>query len=140
VKVRDSIGHAGDKMATPEQFDQHSFTGGVDSQFVKAGNITRLTMTDCLDDRRFTNTWEGKVYAYEISDRTLGHLIDAKNRTWDAFRAAAEEIRKAAFAARSDLSLGNTLFRQDKLDDAAESRRTIEISPASRGPWPRSHL
>jgi hypothetical protein len=98
VDLRDSIGHAGDKMATPELFAEHSFTGSVDSRLLKAGGTVNLTMTNCLENRKFTNTWEGKILSYEVSAKTQGHLEAARDHIWAAFRASETELRKAAVA------------------------------------------
>ena len=97
VDMRDSIAHAGEKMKTPEKFAEHAFTGSIDSRLVKADNIMSITMTNCLENRKFTNTWEGKIVSYEVSAQTLGYLDEAKGRVWAAFTTAAEETRKAAF-------------------------------------------
>jgi hypothetical protein len=98
VNLRDSIGHAGDKMATPELFSEHSYTGGADSSMIKAGHIANLTMTNCLSGRTFTNTWESKILSYEVSEKTLGKLTEARDLAWSAFRVAEAELRKAAVA------------------------------------------
>lgn len=100
VDMRDSISHAGDKMATPELYAEHSFTGTVNTPMVKSGGnvLTHFTMTNCLEGRRFTNTWEGKIVSYEISQQSLAYLDEAKERVWASFVPVASALRQAAFS------------------------------------------
>ena len=95
IDVRDSVGHAGDKAATPEKYENHAYTGSLSSGPVK-GSMVGMTMTNLLEGRKFTNTWEHKIVSYEISNKTLGYLCEARDHVWSAFRVAERELRSAA--------------------------------------------
>jgi hypothetical protein len=86
--MRDAVGHVGEKMKTPEKFAEHSYSGSVSTGAIKAEKITGLTMSNILDGRRFTNTWEGKILTCDISQRSLDRLGEAKQHLWAALRRA----------------------------------------------------
>lgn len=85
-RVRHAVGHAGDKMKTPEKFAEHSFSGSYDTRAMKIENTKGLTITNQLEGRRFTNTWAGEIVSYEISSASLQRLEQAKQHLWAAFR------------------------------------------------------
>jgi len=91
IDLRDSIAHVSDKMKNAKKVSEHAFTGSLESRIVRGDNLSRLTISNVLDGRKFTNTWEGKIVSYEISAESLAHLNFVKQKVWDAFAKASEE-------------------------------------------------
>jgi hypothetical protein len=99
--MRDAVNHIGEKMKTPKKFAEHAFSGSIDSRAIKADNVKRMTMSNVLDGRRFTNTWEGQVLKCEISQLSLSRLTEAKQHLWAAARPI--ETGTSLLAARTRL-------------------------------------
>jgi hypothetical protein len=99
--MRDAVSHIGEKMKTPKKFAEHAFSGSIDSRAIKADNVKRMTMSNVLDGRRFTNTWEGQVLTCEISQLSLSRLTEAKQHLWAAARPI--ETGTSLLAARTRL-------------------------------------
>jgi hypothetical protein len=86
--VRDAVAHAGEKTKTPEQYAKHSFSGNMNEGGIIATNVRNLTISNALSGRRYTNTWEGRIVTYELSQQSHSHLEAAKGFLWEAFRDA----------------------------------------------------
>lgn len=89
VKLRDAVAHAADKLASPNKYAEHAFRGGYEGPAIDAANPPGgVTITNGLEGRIFTNTWEGQIYAYEISQRSLQDLDLIRVAAWEAFKRA----------------------------------------------------
>jgi len=99
-EVRHAVAHVADKVKNPRKFKTHSFSGSIDSRAIKAENVSGLTISNMLVDRQFTNTWNGKLLTYELSQTTIDHLNCVRKEVWEAFRDAEQVTHANAKIAR----------------------------------------
>lgn len=85
-QIRHSVAHTADKMKTPEKHAEHSFSGSYSGLGIAIKKSTQVTIINSFQDRLFTNTWEGKVLSYELSQDTWKKLIAIKKEVWAAFK------------------------------------------------------
>lgn len=99
--VRNAVAHVADKMKTPSKYDEHSFSGSMNNAAIKADNISGLTISNMLMDRKYANTWNGKLLEYEISGETVASLNEIKSEVWSIFRSVEHELHRRGMIARS---------------------------------------
>ena len=98
--MRHAVAHVGDKMKTPEKLEEHAIKGAFDFGGIRIeGQKGYSTISNLLNGRRYSNSWNGKILSYEISDQSLLHLQGAQYHLWSAFRAAERETNSRAAAA-----------------------------------------
>jgi hypothetical protein len=80
-KIRHAVAHAAEKDKTPEQSAEH--------RVVPDRRKTRgFAITGLFQDRMFTNTWEGEVLMYELSQASLDKLNATAKAIFAAFPQA----------------------------------------------------
>lgn len=84
--VRHAVAHSGEVLKTPKTRDQHVFRGPLDHSafFISAGSS--FMMTETLNGRRFSNTYDGKLASYEVSWDNWRALNEITCETLELFR------------------------------------------------------
>jgi hypothetical protein len=98
IDIRDAVVHTAEKTKTPEKPAEHAHKAAYESSAMRILEGSTLVITNTLEGRRFTNTWEGRVLAFELSQETVNQLDNVKAQMWTAFREAERQTRDAFFA------------------------------------------
>ena len=88
-KVRHAIAHSAERNKSPEKIEEHSLVGPWKTsrmEFTAAEGVAMSGMlTDVLDNRTWSSTWDGQVVSYEISVETLANLVKFRDEIYLAF-------------------------------------------------------
>ncbi|MEQ1710987.1 MAG: hypothetical protein ABL908_06250 [Hyphomicrobium sp.] len=101
IDVRDAVAHAGDKLRTVDKYDEHAVVGTVEFGPMHFQDAQKTTITDSLNGRLFTNTWERRILSHEISAQSFNTLVQIKNKIWSAFAEAERITRERSYALRA---------------------------------------
>jgi hypothetical protein len=90
TNVRDAVAHSGDKSRTKDKREEHAFRGEWQNSqmaFLHGdGTPIEVTLVDVLNNRQYSNTWEGRVISYEISLASLEKLAAIRGEVYRAFQ------------------------------------------------------
>lgn len=87
VYIRHSVGHSAQMTRSVPEMEKHSVRGPYEI-FTGAplgDNRTLVNIRNSLRDRTFINTYEGKIFSYEISTETIKDLNEIRFMTYSAF-------------------------------------------------------
>lgn len=82
--MRHSVAHSAENFKNREAFEENSFTGTIDSGFVK-GTVKNMVISDSFFGREYTTTHEGMVLRLELSSASLERLNAVKAEFYSGF-------------------------------------------------------
>jgi hypothetical protein len=91
AEIRHAVAHAGELMKNIDAYKRHSFSGTYINSFVHFKNCKRSMIRNCLYDRKYTCTFEGRVVNCEISAKTTQNLSDVTHLFYRAFANSCRE-------------------------------------------------
>jgi hypothetical protein len=93
--IRHVVAHVADFSMTPDQKEHHAVKGAFTSGGFGSTDPQGVTwLRGNLNENRYTISFQGKAFTYELSSATVNKLRSIKERIYSAFDAAT--IKKSA--------------------------------------------
>lgn len=86
-KVRHAVSHSSELFRDKESVARNAFSGSYDDGLVRIENSTNAVVSNSLLGRNYTNTIDGKIVSYEVSEATKTKVYECVNTFVSAFRA-----------------------------------------------------
>lgn len=91
--IRHAVAHAGEMFSTTESIKRHAIQGRHEFSGMRVIALggARIIVRNSLMFRQYSTTFLGKLLSYEMSGRSLDHLIDITARVYEAFGCGRRE-------------------------------------------------
>ncbi len=89
IGARHAVAHSGDKARTETQQGQHALMRSWANEQVSFRGPGDVVLIDVLNQRQYSNTWEGRVVSYKISIDSLRKLAEVRDEIYRAFSSLA---------------------------------------------------
>lgn len=89
-KVRHAVSHSSELFRDKENIAKNAFSGSYDDGYVRIEDSTNVVVSNGLMGRNYTNTIDGKIISYEISEATKTTVYDCVNTFISAFKPVYE--------------------------------------------------
>jgi hypothetical protein len=93
VNMRDSVAHIAEQTKTKGGFEEHLMVGPQEGSPITLMGKSSAMLANGLNGRRYSNSWEGRLFSYEISQVSLDTLREVMRTIFSAFKKAEEESR-----------------------------------------------
>jgi hypothetical protein len=87
-KVRHAVSHSSELFRDKEHRAKNAFSGSYDDGYIRIEGATNVILSNGLMGRNYTNTIDGKIISYEISEGTKIIVYDCVNTFISAFKPA----------------------------------------------------
>lgn len=89
-KVRHAVSHSSELFRDKKHHEKNSFSGSYDDGYIRVEDSASVVISNGLMGRNYTNTIDGKIVSYEISEATKHVVYDCVNTFMSAFKPVYE--------------------------------------------------
>lgn len=83
--IRHSIAHSAELASTIESLNRNASTSPINSKLLSSAGGVRVVIKNGIQDRTIFNTFLGRHVTYDLSESSLAHLKDARQRVYKSF-------------------------------------------------------
>ncbi|MEJ6783552.1 hypothetical protein [Aminobacter sp. Piv2-1] len=87
-KIRHAVSHSSELFRDSENIAKNAFSGDYDDGHIRIENSSNVVVSNSLMGRKYTNTIDGKIISYEISEATKAIVYQCVNTFLSGFKPA----------------------------------------------------